>query len=419
MFCARLGAAEAPDADLYYKSATAAFQIENYDVALQNVSKAIELNPEFIEALSFRGFIECTVFGSNNAAIIDCTRAIELDSKSQLAYYVRGVAKSHLMDFKGAIADFDMVNEFNPNSSEVHRERGIARFHLKEYRDAVEDFDIAIELGPKKQNAWDVEVYGFRGTAKRHIFDCAGAVADLSKAIELNTNAPASYVERGLAKDGLKEYASAIADFNQAIQLNRNDAYAYLSRGTTQIYLKCYDAAMEDFNKAIELNPRYASAYAGIGYIQSNRLQLKSALSSFYKSLELDSNLDYSRFCVWLLRVQLGEGEDANKELVKYLNSVQGEEANSWQMMIGKFLAGSITQDSLLDFAINSAEILAKRNEQLCEAYYYVGMKHLLANDKSEASAFFYKCLATGKSNCFEYVSAEARLDQLDSTRQP
>ena len=43
------------------------------------------------------------------------TKAIELNPNDAKAYYNRGLAKSDLQDYKGAIADFNKAIELNPN----------------------------------------------------------------------------------------------------------------------------------------------------------------------------------------------------------------------------------------------------------------------------------------------------------------
>jgi len=65
----------------------------------------------------------------------------------------------------------------------------------------------------------------------------------------------------------------------------------------------------------------------------------------------------------------------------------------------------------------NQATTTAKRPSetggQICEAYYYAGMKHLLGGDKEGAAELFQKCLDTGENNYTEFNSASAELRAL------
>jgi lipoprotein NlpI len=114
-----------------------------------------------------------------------------------------------------------------------------------------------------------------------------------------------------------------------------------------------------------------------------------------------------------LIRVQLGQREEATKELTEYLESVQSTAADKWPFQIGQFLVGKLAQDDFLSAAKTSAKDSNLQSGQLCEAYYYAGMKHLLMGDKIGAADFFRKCLDTGEAGYFEYESAAAELDAL------
>jgi hypothetical protein len=69
------------------------------------------------------------------------------------------------------------------------------------------------------------------------------------------------------------------------------------------------------------------------------------------------------------------------------------------------------------DFVAAAASPDAKKNrEQHCEAWYYAGMRRLLAADKKLAADYFTKCLATETTNLDEYVSAKGELKALNIT---
>jgi lipoprotein NlpI len=50
----------------------------------------------------------------------------------------------------------------------------------------------------------------------------------------------------------------------------------------------------------------------------------------------------------------------------------------------------------------------------MCEAYYYAGIKRLLANDPAAAKDLFKKCMETGVKESTSYTSAAAELDALN-----
>ncbi len=59
-----------------------------------------------------------------NGAIEDYTKAIEINPKDADAYKFRGVAKDELGDYFDAILDFNKSIELKPDNSQVYTFRG-------------------------------------------------------------------------------------------------------------------------------------------------------------------------------------------------------------------------------------------------------------------------------------------------------
>ena len=60
-------------------------------------------------------------------AIADYDKAIELNPKDARAYYNRGTAKNELKQYKEAIADYDKAIELNPKDADAYNNRGTAK----------------------------------------------------------------------------------------------------------------------------------------------------------------------------------------------------------------------------------------------------------------------------------------------------
>jgi lipoprotein NlpI len=178
-----------------------------------------------------------------------------------------------------------------------------------------------------------------------------------------------------------------------------------------KICLKDYDQAGADCSKAVELDPQNAGACASLGYVQNDQMQLQPALENFRKAVQLDPLLDYPRFRIWLIRSRLGDSEAATTELSDYLKSLQGAQATDWTAKIGQFLVGTMNEADFLDSAKNFGSTPKQQNSRLCQAYYYAGMKHLLASDNDGAKTLFKKSIGTGEKGLMEYASAAVELN--------
>ena len=91
---------------------------KKYSEAIENYSKAIELNPEFAEAYNNRGNTYYAQ-GNLNQAISDYNKVIELNPISSMAYNARGNAYSSRGDISQAIADYKKALELDPNNEDA------------------------------------------------------------------------------------------------------------------------------------------------------------------------------------------------------------------------------------------------------------------------------------------------------------
>jgi lipoprotein NlpI len=112
-----------------------------------------------------------------------------------------------------------------------------------------------------------------------------------------------------------------------------------------------------------------------------------------------------------LLRVRHGEKSEANKDLSAYLDKGRDVPPGDWVSTIGELLLDKISEADFLA-SVNSPDG-GKDQGQRCEAWYYAGMKRLLAGDKKTAADYFSRCLATQQTALCEYVFAQTELKML------
>jgi len=250
-------------AEEYYYKAENKIKKGYFRLAIKDLNKAIELNPDnewyYISKANTKVSINEDVYG----AIADLNKAIDLNPNNSLIYIVRASAKGLLNDLNGLIKDVNKGIELNPNDGYPYYLRALGKKELKEYDAAIADFSKAIEIDPN-----NTEAYYSRGLSKYHLKDYYGAISDFSKAIDLNPNEFYYYQYRAVCKKSLNDFNGAIADFNKAIELNPNDTNSYFGRGQSKSGLKDEYGAIEDYNKTIEIDPNYAKAHYNKGVIK-------------------------------------------------------------------------------------------------------------------------------------------------------
>ena len=250
-------------ADSYYEIALARITADDADDALVNLSKAIDLNPNYVDA-----------------------------------YFLRGLIYGSQYDFDKAIADFEKVVELDPSHTDAkamhadaYAARGADYALEKNYDKAIANFERAIELDPDKAEfkAAAAATYFLRGATRYEEGDNESAFADLDRAIsdiekiieldpdnsEVRIAIGEAYLVRGIAHFQGGNYDRAIADLERAIELENSAAdlkeaaaYAYLRRGVSHAEGGDHDRAIADFNRAVEIEPENSRVRNARKFIQ-------------------------------------------------------------------------------------------------------------------------------------------------------
>lgn len=97
-----------------------AFKEKHFALAIDNYTKAIELNPSSAVYYSNRAFAHMKL-ESYGATIADATKAIELDARFIKAYYRRGDANFALSKFKQSLKDFRVASKLAPSDPDLKK----------------------------------------------------------------------------------------------------------------------------------------------------------------------------------------------------------------------------------------------------------------------------------------------------------
>lgn len=256
---------EPEDATAYYNLGNIKIQLRLYEEAIKHYGKSIELGPDDSWDYGNRGYANLCL-GRYEKAIEDFDTAIILNADSVNEYYWRGCAKRGLGRYEDAIKDFDTAIERNPEYANIYGDRGEAKFALGRYKDAIKDYDRAIGLEAAKKVT--AKAYYCRGNANNSLRHYKDAIQDYDAAIELNPEYAEAFGNRGSSKFALGRYEEAIADYDLNIGFCLTNPVLYFCRGNANYVLERYEDAIKDYDKAIELDPEYAEAYRNRGSVK-------------------------------------------------------------------------------------------------------------------------------------------------------
>ena len=92
--------------------------------------------------------------GDYQGAIADYSKAIEINPEYAYAFLNRGNSKNKLGDHQGAIADYTKAIEINPNYAYVYFNRGITRELVNDLQGTCLDWRKATGLGKESAAEW-------------------------------------------------------------------------------------------------------------------------------------------------------------------------------------------------------------------------------------------------------------------------
>jgi len=104
-----------PDFAFYQNRANSNFVMGEYDAAIADYNKAVELNPKEPDIYFSRGLAHFNK-QSYTPAIADFDKVIELDPKEAMAYFKRGNALEKTGNFEKALADYQKAVELDPDN---------------------------------------------------------------------------------------------------------------------------------------------------------------------------------------------------------------------------------------------------------------------------------------------------------------
>lgn len=155
--------------------------LKDYERAIEDYNKTIELNPKF----SWPYLNRAIAYGRLKRweeAIVDYGRAIELDANYASAYNGRAWSYCQIGKFEAALPDANKALELKPNEANFFDTRATAFAGLNRYEEAIADMDKAIKLSPE---GW---LYYNRGKIYRLMGDESKAQIDFDKARKLGYN---------------------------------------------------------------------------------------------------------------------------------------------------------------------------------------------------------------------------------------
>ena len=289
-------------------------ELEEYDQALSDFNKALEIEPESASARVRRGILYKSLerledaendfkkilelYPDSDRAMTELGKTgIELGRKDSMKYfdeaikvnpcaenyYNRVVARAEILkrqndlenlaagkfienekssciifnneQAKNDIKDLDKAIALSPEDTDYFRLRAQRYNYLNQYENALKDCETLIEMEPENKE-WHLT----RAYCKFNTDDYDGAIEGFDTYLSMNEGVGDDflYCIRGAANYELGNLNNALNDFTKGIAIKETDEIYYY-RGLTNYKLKNFVLSYKDFKKSLELNPNIES----------------------------------------------------------------------------------------------------------------------------------------------------------------
>lgn len=151
--------------------------------------------------------------GEHEQSLAAFVSALQFKADHSLAQRLRAETLFHLGRFEEVIESFDSYLEVGQPLESVYRGRGLAKSELGYFPGAIEDFTKALELHPTSA------VQAYRGWMHVVVDATKLAERDFELAIELAATNGDAFNGRGFVRALRKDFAGAVADAERAVKL--------------------------------------------------------------------------------------------------------------------------------------------------------------------------------------------------------
>jgi tetratricopeptide (TPR) repeat protein len=247
-------------------------------LALADFNAAIRANPSDGDALDHRGYLE-RYDGDFNAAIADESRAIELEPRAALPWANRGYAYSGKHWWDSAIADFTdalrLANHYVfalQGRAEAERGKGDAKAAVRDYGDviaddphgdnALADAQAMIDLSP----AGDPVALNSRCWARGvNDTELPAALADCQQSLAVRPNSAETLDSLAMIYFRQGRFPEAVDQYSAALAADPKQSASLFMRGVAKLRAGDKDGGEADIAAAEAADKGVADVFAGYG----------------------------------------------------------------------------------------------------------------------------------------------------------
>jgi len=149
--------------------------------------------------------------GDSRRAFTDLNSALEIDPNFIEALKMRALSYQKRIDNAHALADYNTLIMLEPQVSEYHYRKGLILLENQEFDRSIVELDLALQLQPK-----DVQAYTAKAKAFRKKSNLISAISTIEEALAINPEFSSALFQKGITLLDLGEESKAGAELTKA-----------------------------------------------------------------------------------------------------------------------------------------------------------------------------------------------------------
>lgn len=281
----KLALQEAKYPDVYYNLSAVYKEMGIIDEADSLVKSAIELDPNYGDALNLLGEIALAM-GRVEEARKNFYQVLNIEPDHLEAHNNLGVIYYRESRLEEALKEFFKAASIDPNNAEVHNNIGSLYLTQGAYSVARDAFKKALGLKPNYAEAWVNlgSVYFKEGELEK-------AKELYLQVTELFPKNQEAWNYLGLTYFTQGEYKAAVDSFEKALKTGPARVDIYLSLSKTYSKLLFFNESLSCLNKVVEIESHNREAHSLMGHILYDKLgRAEEAVKEWEEAYSLDPN---------------------------------------------------------------------------------------------------------------------------------
>lgn len=247
----------------------ALYQSGRYMYALEALTKAIQLDPNYYKAVLNRGMVYSEL-DQDKLALEDFERVLKQDSTNYLALSNKGTILAKRGDLEAAKQHYLKSLKSNPIYFRVYYNLGQYYYEKSDYDSAYLCYTESIKNNPKFRNA-----FNNRGVVLMEQKKLEESLADFFQALRLSPDYVDPYINLGILFRNKENFDAALYHLNRALMLEPHSPEGLFQRSITYMKIARLDLAKNDAEALIRIRGNDPRAISLLEYLENNEKSAK------------------------------------------------------------------------------------------------------------------------------------------------